>query len=342
MKIKDEMFYKTVRDFLDTYLISQKGYSRNTQRAYKLAFSQLLDYFKDELGLQYSIIGFEHLTYANICGFVAWLENTRKCGIQTTNQRLMAIRSFSKYASIVDPAKIHLQIEIANVPSKKAPVKVVNHLNEVALESLFKQPDVSKSNGRRDQFFMILMYDLAARCQELLDLKVNDIELGKNASVVLTRKGGKRQSVPLSESVATHFAEYLKWFHPANKNADGEFVFYTVIHGVKQQMSPDTVAAFMKKYAAKSRRDCLDAPSRLNPHMLRHSRAMHLYRSGMPLVLLSEFLGHSDVNTTRIYAWADTEMKRQAIRLASPNADSPIKAIWQGDENMIKRLYGIE
>ena len=33
---------------------------------------------------------------------------------------------------------------------------------------------------------------------------------------------------------------------------------------------------------------------------------MHLYRAGMPLVLLAEFLGHADVNTTRVYAWART------------------------------------
>lgn len=342
MKIKDEQFYKTLRDFLDTYLISQKNYSRNTQRAYKLAFSQLLDYFRDELGVPYSKIGFDNMTYSNICGYTAWLERTRNCAFQTINQRLMAIRSFTKYASIIDPAKIHVQVEISNVPRKKVPVKVVDHMSETALESLFKQPNLSKPNGRRDQFFMILMYDVAARCRELLDLKVGDVNLGKNASVMLTRKGGKRQSVPVSESVAAHFAEYLKWFHPQNERSDNDYVFYTVIHGVKNQMSPDAVATFMKGYAAKCRAVCPETPRRVHPHMLRHSRAMHLYRSGMPLVLISEFLGHADVNTTRIYAWADTEMKRQAIQRVTPKENTSVSAIWQGDEAMIKRLYGIE
>jgi site-specific recombinase XerD len=254
----------------------------------------------------------------------------------------MAIRSFTKYASIIDPAKIHVQVEISNVPRKKAPVKVVGHMSEDVLENLFKQPNLSKSNGRRDQFFMILMYDAAARCRELLDLKVGDVNLGKNASVMLTRKGGKKQSVPVSESVATHFAEYLKWFHPQDERSDNDYVFYTVIHGKKNQMSPDAVATFMRGYAAKCRTVCPETPRRVHPHMLRHSRAMHLYRSGMPLALISEFLGHSDVNTTRIYAWADTEMKRQAIRHASPQANASVNAVWHGDEAMIKRLYGIE
>ena len=67
-----------------------------------------------------------------------------------------------------------------------------------------------------------------------------------------------------------------------------------------------------------------------------------LYRAGMPLVLLSEFLGHADVNTTRIYAWADTEMKRQAIqKVSKPTAEDSIEPIWANDEEMIKRLYGL-
>lgn len=66
------------------------------------------------------------------------------------------------------------------------------------------------------------------------------------------------------------------------------------------------------------------------------------YRAGMPLVLLSEFLGHADVNTTRIYAWADTEMKRQAIqKVSKATAEDSIEPIWANDEEMIKRLYGL-
>lgn len=48
--------------------------------------------------------------------------------------------------------------------------------------------------------------------------------------------------------------------------------------------------------------------------MLRHTRAMHLYRGGMPLSLISEWLGHAHLETTMIYAYADTEMKREAIQ----------------------------
>lgn len=95
-------------------------------------------------------------------------------------------------------------------------------------------------------------------------------------------------------------------------------------------------------YGEMARRACPEVPERVHPHQLRHSRAMHLYRAGMPLVLLSEFLGHADVNTTRIYAWADTEMKRQAIQKVSKVTEGDtIEPIWANDEELIKRLYGL-
>jgi len=342
MKIKDEQFYKSIRDFLDVYLVKQKNYSPNTRRVYKIALNQLLDYFKEELNIPYSQVGFEQLDYNNICGFLLWLENTRNCSVQTVNQKLMAIRSFAKYVSIIDPAKIYFQVQLSNVPRKKEPVRAVEHLNENVLEHLFKQPNISKSNGRRDQFFMLLMYDTAARCQEILDLKIRDIYLtGASPSICLTGKGSKIRRVPVSTKIAEHFKEYLNIFHPLQTRSDNDFVFFTVSHGERHRMSPDAVAVFMKGYSQKCKSVCSEAPDKINPHLLRHSRAMHLYRGGMPLVLLSEFLGHADVNTTRIYAWADTEMKRAAIEKISNKTDYGTVPIWQDNEDMIKRLYGL-
>jgi hypothetical protein len=63
----------------------------------------------------------------------------------------------------------------------------------------------------------------------------------------------------------------------------------------------------------------------------------------MPLAILAEFLGHADISTTQIYAYADTEMKRAAIIKARGEEliDVPEEALWQTDEEMIKRLYGL-
>ena len=83
MRLKDEKFYKTVRDFLDIYLIRHKGYSLNTQKSYREAINLLLLYFKMERGLEYANVGFEDITYSNITGFLEWLSKSRGCSPAT-------------------------------------------------------------------------------------------------------------------------------------------------------------------------------------------------------------------------------------------------------------------
>jgi len=85
-------------------------------------------------------------------------------------------------------------------------------------------------------------------------------------------------------------------------------------------------------------------PARIHPHMLRHSRAMHLYQAGMPLALLTEWLGHADPETTLIYAHADTEMKRQALEKANiATIHNPLPTpLWHGREDIIQRLCGLK
>ena len=120
-------------------------------------------------------------------------------------------------------------------------------------------------------------------------------------------------------------------------------MFYTVLHGTQNRMSHDNAANFIERYGLMASHKCVEMPKHLHPHMLRHTRAMHLYHNGMPLDLLSQYLGHASMETTRIYAYADTEMKRAALEkidAANPTVKTPI-AIWEDDENMILRLSGL-
>ena len=206
-----------------------------------------------------------------------------------------------------------------------------------------EQPNRFKTNGCRDFCFMRLMYDTAARCQELVDVKIHDLSIqNSHATICLTGKGNKMRIVPISPSVVELLKTYLDKVHPTEQRKSDDYLFFTIHHARKSRMSTDAVNLFMKKYGEMARQTCPEVPERVHPHQLRHSRAMHLYRAGMPLVLLSEFLGHADINTTRIYAWADTEMKRQAIQKVSGDTGRiHIEPIWVNDEEMIKRLYGL-
>lgn len=342
MKIKDEEFYKTIDSFLNTYLIKQKNFSPKTKNSYKKSLNLLLEFFKDEKGMKNYQIGFEDLTYENIAAFSNWLSDKKGSAPQTVNNRLMAIRSFAKYAAILDPSKVNTQIQIKNVPTKKVKKTVVGFLEENALEVLFQQPDINSPIGLRDYCFMTLMYETAARCAELVNLKIQDMDLDSKSPIVyLTGKGNKSRRIPIGPETAANMRKYLRTNFSQEKSTD-TCVFFTTWKGSNHRISPDAVALFMKKYAAQAHTICAGVPVNMHPHLLRHSRAMHLYRGGMALPLLSEFLGHSSVDTTRIYAWADTEMKRNAIKQVGKNHVSEVKPVWIDDEDMIRKLYGLD
>ena len=344
MKFSDEAFFKSIRDFLMVYLPKQKCYSENTVRSYRISLDLFLDYLTETLQLPIYKLSFQHMTTQHITGFLDWLQTERSCSSSTRNQRLMAIRSFAKYAAGSNAANIFMQAEIASIPAQKSPEKIVEFLSEQALKALLTQPDRKRDIGVRDSFFMTLMYDTAARCQEMLDLQWKDFELDTlHPYLRLHGKGNKVRTVPLMEKTVQFLHLYAGRFHPASTLKDHNPVFYTTIHGQKNQMSPDTVARFMKQHGEKARQVCQDMPERVHPHQLRHTRAIHLYRSGFPLALLAEYLGHVHVETTRVYAYADTEMKRAAIRKADPdNLAVQEMAIWKGDDELIKKLYGLK
>ena len=210
-----------------------------------------------------------------------------------------------------------------------------------AVTALLAVPDPGTRTGLRDQFFMILMYDLAARDAEMLAMNLADIDT-KRLTVDLLGKGSKPRRLPITSETAQHFGRYAAVFHPSPEPTTP--MFYTMRNHRPTRMSDDNVARFIRQHATTAKARCPDVPTRVHPHMLRHSRAMHLYRAGMPLALLTEWLGHADPETTLIYAHADTEMKRHALEKAnSATTHSPLPApLWHDREDIIQRLCGLK
>ena len=218
-------------------------------------------------------------------------------------------------------------------------------MSETAVKALLEQPDTKTRRGVRDQFFMILMYDSAARIQEMLDLRVCDIRLGNTPTAVLKGKGSKIRSVPLMPETINHFRNYMKLFHPDGQMHSQQPLFYVEQCGARHPMSDDNVRKFLRRYGASARRSCPEVPENVHPHLWRHSRAMHLYQHGMALSLISQWLGHSNLETTLVYAYADTEQKRRAIeksmgRDVIAGVDLPKYSV--SDEEVLKKLYGLK
>ncbi len=305
-----------------------------------MAWNLLLRFLLQEKGIAATQIDFDTFTSVLLADFLDAMETRKDWKASTRNNRLSCIRSFFKYAAYTCPNVYTVYADLGTIPLKKEVnnSRVVEYMSKDAVASIIECADTASSKGFRDQFFLTLMYDTAARNGEMLKLKLSDINTD-NATIYLFGKGSKPRLVPVSKETLQMFGRYKSLFHNESKNDSP--LFYTRHRDEKTPMSDDNVARFLKGYAAKARKHNGHVPANVHPHMFRHSRAMHLYQGGMPLAVLSEFLGHEDPETTLIYAYADTEMKRMAIEKASANTliseiseDSPI---WE-TQDIIERL----
>ncbi len=207
---------------------------------------------------------------------------------------------------------VYLDVE-AIFPQKDDRVKEIEFFSESALEVILAQPNRHRKNGHRDLFFMFLMYDTGARTQEILDLRLCDIRLdGNSPYIIITGKGAKTRHVPVMEKTCRHLEAYRRRFHTEGR--PDEYLFYIDCKGNRSQMSIDNIDKFAARYGKKAHEISPDVPEHLYLHMWRHSRDMHLYRNGMPLPLVAEWIGHAKMDTTgQFYANVDTTMKKEAI-----------------------------
>lgn len=344
--IADPMLFGLVHDFLKVYLPKQKRASPHTIKAYRTTLGLLLDFVQQEKKISLSQVSFEMLNEPMINAFLEHLSTVRRCSAATQNHRLACIRAFTKYAAMTEPAAVVHQRELQKVAQKHVAQKPPRFMSEAAVQCLLAQPDTATKQGLRDQFFMILIYDTAARVQEVLDLRVKDFRLGKTPIVTMTGKWDKLRTVPLAQKTVEHFRNYIRVFHSDLHCSPEDPLFYTMQYGVKRPMSDDNVRRFMKSYSEKARASCLEVPQQVYPHLWRHSRAMHLYQHGMDLTLVSQWLGHVNLETTLVYAYADTEHKRRAIEkaLVSRDAQTDHAAFSRyhlTDDEMVKKLYGL-
>lgn len=339
-KLSDPQLFKAIKHFLTEYLPSVKSKSENTIQAYRITINLYIDYLIAS-GIAINKITCNDFKAKKLLTFLEWLITNRQNSIATRNLRLSQMRQFCNYLYTIKLLDISDLSDIQSISKIKAPVD--NELIFLSLEqtkALLSQPNEHNRFGLRDKFFLSLLYDSGCRDQEILDLKLKDFVIKTNgAELHIVGKGRKFRVTPISQAVVLLYKEYCSVYHE-NPLPD-DYLFYTKRNGSIGKMSCDNVARFMTKYEAELKVKIPSTPH-LHPHLLRHTRAMHLYTAGMPLALVSEWLGHSQMETTTIYARATIEMKRAAVeKLSSENNDLiPVQVFEYADNDaMIKKLY---
>jgi len=348
--VADTILFRLFRDYFTLYLPKMRECSEHTIRSYRKAINSLLDFVKAEKNIELEKVTINMLTDKMV---VKYLDSLKEKGNSASTRalRLTCIKAFFSYAAEAEPTAVFDAGKIAKLEvGKEAKHKLIDYLSESAVKILLEQPDPSTEKGLRDQFFLLLMYDTAARLQEIRSLTLRDIIWDKEISVTLHGKGNKSRVVPLMKPTAWHLNNYLKVFHPDYNRKENAYadapLFYIIQCGRRNHVSDSAARKLVRDYGDKTKLFCSELPDIVHPHLLRHSRAMHLYQHGMELSLLQQWLGHAHIETTYIYAYADTEHKRRAIE-KSTAANNPlrsknsVKRFTITDEQTLKQLYGL-
>jgi len=326
-----------LRRFLTSHLAGLRGYSTNTIASYRDAFKLLICYFRDERSIPPERLTLERIDAAAIVGFLTWLRTSRHNSASTANQRLAAIDSFFSWMQSQDPARMACYQDILTIPASKHDHPAVAHLSVEQTRQLLALPDRSTRSGRRDATLLATLYDTAARVQELADLTVRDIRLDDPAMAALTGKGGKTRHVPIGANTAALLTAYLAERQLDRPGRDDHPVFF---NQHRSKLSRGGIAWVLRKYQVQAADPALAATG-LSPHVLRHSRAMHLYDAGVPLPYIRDILGHIDLSTTEIYARASTEAKRRALEAVYDDVVTADLAEWNQNPELLSWLASL-
>ncbi len=298
---KPSRFLELLNSFISSYLPCSIGASPHTITSYKYAFRLLLTFMHSMKGISSDKISFDQLDLATLTAFLDWIEIDRACSASTKNQRLSAILSFSEYAQNRDfNAASVFRNSIIKIPVKKAQRKHRAVLTPEEVSILLRLPDDSKNIGLRDKVLLSVMYASGARAQEICDLTIGNIQFNlKGSTLNIKGKGGKSRRIGIPENCTKLLQKYIS-YRRLNANPD-KHIFSSQTH---EHMTVSCVEGIFMKYVkqAKTIHPALFRENSYPPHSMRHTTASHMLESGIPIVVIKNFLGHASLQTTQIYA----------------------------------------
>lgn len=169
------------------------------------------------------------------------------------------------------------------LPSLKRDTKLPVILNRSELKELFSTPKLLKQ-----RIVLALIYSAGLRGQEVINLKISDVDFERMTIHIRQSKYKKDRIVPLSPTMAIGLKKYLNAENPYNWLFNGK--------QPGSQYSIRGLSWVMRENLKKT-----SISKSVNLHTLRHSYATHLLEQGLNIVSLKELLGHAEITTTMIY-----------------------------------------
>ncbi len=273
-----------VREFID-YLLLEKKYSNHTVTAYEADLLSFLEFYQREYDT-------EVLSEANYAQIRSWIVFLVDSGVsnRTVNRKVSSLKTYYKFLLKTEqidksPLVKHQSLKV----SKKLQIPFSAEEVEGVLALLI---DDDSFEGVRDRLIVEVFYATGIRRIELVNLKLSDIDMGRNLIKVLGKRS-KERYVPLLPSVCETLNRYLKLRSDLISGEETSFLFLTK-KGVK--IYETLVYRVINNYFSKA-----SSKVKKSPHILRHSFATHLLNEGANLNAVKELLGHSSLAATQVY-----------------------------------------
>lgn len=270
----DIQYLSEYLEFIDV----EKGLSENTVNAYRRDLSGFLDFCSDK-----GIMGVEYITRNHLNSYIMKLRQNN-LNPRSVVRKIASLRGFFKWLCAneymnINPASA---IEQPKLPKKLPKVMTLQEIK-----------DIFHSNLDTEQNLIVeLLYDCGLRVSELVNLKIDDINL-KSKHIQCIGKGSKERLIPFGNKAKESINKYLKERETLiiKYNLSTKRLFVTKSGRL---LNRQDVYNLIRKLGDKIHKH-------ISPHTLRHTFATHLLENGADLRVVQELLGHSDVSTTQLY-----------------------------------------
>lgn len=283
--------------FLD-YLQNIKKYSDNTIINYEIDIDRYINYLK------LNKIDIFKIEYKNVLDYISYLKKNHKS--TSINRSISSIRTYYNYL-------------IKNNYTNSNPFKIINGMKkEKKLPEYFKYNeyvelvnsiDINSNLGIRNKCIFEVLLCTGCRCNELVDIKLDDINLNEKEIKVLG-KGNKERIVYLGSYAIESIEKYLSIRNEILGKKDNNYLF---INHLGDKLTTRGIRDIIDKILLKSSNNM-----KITPHTFRHSFATMLLNEGCDLKSVQELLGHVSLSTTSIYTHVSNEELKRVYLHTNP------------------------
>ena len=286
------------------YISFEKRFSPHTVKAYEADISRALDYIASTFDIQdVAEIRHTHLR--------SWIVDlvSQKLEPRSINRKMSSVRAYFRFLLRGEFVKVN---PAARLKAMKLPRRLPVYLQEKETEALLlERPLTSSFSQLRDHQILATFYATGMRRSELINLKIQDVDLTTYTYRVMG-KGGKTRLIPYA---AEHHDQLLNYFETRAEKFPGlsQNLFLT---DKGKKLYPKFVYNLVRRHLA-----IISTIDKKGPHTLRHTFATHLANQGADLNAIKDLLGHASLSATQIYTHNSIEKLKKVYLKAHPKAE---------------------